>query len=411
LRWYWKTVFVPRGPRERLLARAGSVLEWLPNRLASWGIAHFAVTASARARPSAAASVLGGAEFVADLRGRDLRPVLLTAGANDLDRVVLAAFEPRGREPVAIIKCARAPERNGNTENEQRVLAEVRPMLDERMRGTLPRPLGAFAWGSVTVGVETFLPGRSLSLSRAGWRVSNTAMREDLDLVTSWLAEFHRQTRVGQPVWGPEQERLWLEPSLAGYEAAFEVSPAERSLFSKVRERSRCLAGSLLPIVWQHNSFAPWNIGRAARGLRVIDWEGAAVGLPLFDLLYFLLQWSVRALHVRNEPDRLRAFRELFCGQVTEDPMVWSARRAVNDYLGRLEIDPGFLPVLTTLLWASHALGRFEGARKEGTGGASLRTDNAYVRLVETLSTSLETLFSEKGPGVSGRFGRESAGI
>lgn len=411
LRWYWNNVFVPRGRRERLLARAASVLERLPGCAVTWGIAHFGVTAVAEARPSAAAVVLGGAEFFAELRGRDLRPVLLTAGANELDRVVLAAFEKRGREPVAIFKCARAPERNGNTENEQHALAEVRPMLDERMRGTLPRPLGTFTWGSVTVGVETFLPGRSLSLSRAGWRVSKAAMREDLDLVTSWLAEFHLQTRVVQPVWGPEQERRWLEPALASYEAAFEVSPSELSLFSKVRERSRCLAGSLVPIVWQHNSFGPWNLGRAARGLRVIDWEGAAVGLPLFDLLYFLLQWSVPALRVRNEADRLRAFRELFCGEVTEDPMVWSARRAVNRYLGRLEIDPAFLPVLTVLLWAGHALGRVELVRTEGTGGTSPRTDNAYVRLVETLASSVETLFSEKGPTVSGPFERESAGI
>jgi hypothetical protein len=46
---------------------------------------------------------------------------------------------------------------------------------------------------------------------------------------------------------------------------------------------------SLLPAVWEHGDFAPWNLKNITGGsLKAIDWEAASrQGLPLFDLVYF----------------------------------------------------------------------------------------------------------------------------
>ncbi len=46
---------------------------------------------------------------------------------------------------------------------------------------------------------------------------------------------------------------------------------------------------SLIPAVWEHGDFAPWNIKSTKSGdLHAVDWEFATrKGLPLFDLIYF----------------------------------------------------------------------------------------------------------------------------
>ncbi len=394
LRWYWNSVFVPTGRRERLVAAAARMLDRLPGPALSPLITSFAVTASAGGEPKAA-SFFAGAALGTESHGEAWRPLLLTAGANELDRVILLAFEDGAPAPAAIFKCGRAAEWNDRTENEQQALRTIRPLLAPAMQATLPQPLGTFAWGDVTVGVETFLPGRSLSASMARRRSDPGALIEDLDLATTWLAEFHRQTQVARPTWNAEEESRWLGTALSRYDSAFGTSSSEAALFSKLRERSRSLAGLSLPIVWQHNSFGPWNLVRMGASLGVFDWEGAAVGLPLFDLLYFILQWGMRALPPRDDADRRRLFRELFGGASARNPIGSAANDVVDRYLATLQIDRGFGPILLVLLWVGHALGRYEAVRKSSpVQGSEARRGNQYVSLVETLAESSERLLS-----------------
>jgi thymidylate kinase len=80
---------------------------------------------------------------------------------------------------------------------------------------------------------------------------------------------------------------------------------------------------SLLPAVWEHGDFAPWNLKSGTNGsLQAVDWEAASrQGLPLFDLVYF---HSIQAF--------LFGEKELF--------PKWF-RALLSQYLERLGIAPG----------------------------------------------------------------------
>jgi len=80
---------------------------------------------------------------------------------------------------------------------------------------------------------------------------------------------------------------------------------------------------SLLPAVWEHGDFAPWNLKSASNGsLRAIDWEAASRrGLPLFDLVHF---YSIQAFQFGEKELFPKSFRGL-----------------LSQYLERLGIAPG----------------------------------------------------------------------
>lgn len=66
---------------------------------------------------------------------------------------------------------------------------------------------------------------------------------------------------------------------------------------------------TLLPAVWQHGDFAPWNIRQSATGqVFAIDWEEAHVpGLPLYDVIHFhFIQCFLSGKNCQILPDLLK---------------------------------------------------------------------------------------------------------
>ena len=87
-------------------------------------------------------------------------------------------------------------------------------------------------------------------------------------------------------------------------------------------------ASSILPVVWVHGDFAPWNLKRGQDGaITAVDWEMSfPKGLPLFDLVYF---GSIQAF----------LFKE-------KRIVPASMKALLRQYLDNLGIDPGISQTL-----------------------------------------------------------------
>lgn len=185
--WYLATLYSAATPARRLiepimrmLARAGFPVGLL--------LPCFAVTAIGRLSRNGAPSLLGQPALPSEL-GRDvLRPVILSGGTDERHRVVMLPFAEQREHPRGVLKVARLPEFNGDTQDEQAILVKIRARLDDVMQQTVPRPLGLLRYGHLVAGIESYAPGSSLSTSTGRWRASRHCKTEDLVLASRWLA-------------------------------------------------------------------------------------------------------------------------------------------------------------------------------------------------------------------------------
>lgn len=394
LRWYLAALFTAATPAQRLLEPGLHALARFERSLFALPVSCYAFTAVAGAARAAPPSILDHPALPAELRRPDLRPIALTQG-DDFNRVVLLPFAPGGARPLAVLKLGRLPECNHAIAHEQAALATLRPRLDAALRGTIPQPLGTFEWGQLAVGVESCAPGRQLSASTGRWGTPLRRKIENLRLAAAWLAAFNRQAQAGRSSWDEPELKEWVEMPLAAYEQAFGMTAAEERLFAAARRRARALAGTPLPSVWVHWGFDERNLFRAHRAITVIDWEGGSVGPPLFDLLYFVTQWSYTARHLHGEAARLRGFRELFFEPDQGGAALSAARAEVAGYMAELGIARDFLPLLLVLLWVARALGRFNRQGAASEPGANARSGNQYVGYIDVLAGHVEQLFAE----------------
>jgi hypothetical protein len=326
-----------------------------------------AVTAVAQRGVDPKPSLLGGAGLPEFLRSSPLHP--LVNFREHSRRTVMFPFAAAGTVPEAVLKFSPVRERGSRTRREQQTLSEIRARLDPAMRSSVPEPLGLLEWSGLTVGVESYLPGRSIGRAASLPGVRFSRKLADLDLVTDWLCRFQLQNSFGRPAWGGEEWSLdkWVEGPLRLLQREFVLKPEEEHLFAATRRAARGLVGTPLPIVLSNWSFSLGNVCRSAEGIGVYDWETVTRGLPLADLLYFLIDWG--RLMSR---ELASSWRKTFVDLSIEPPKGRIARavhRSVARYLAELEIDPRFLPLLSVLTWVQRAERRF---RKDGPVRRSL---------------------------------------
>ena len=352
-------------------------------------VRHCSVTAVAGPRSSASPSILS---HPAVLRGSASSPlVICPAGTDASRRIVVLPFERGSVKPSTVLKFSRFSERNADIQREQDTAAQIRSHLDDRMRETIPTPLGTSVWSRAIVGAETYA-GRSI------WNHSPSSKRrriEDLRLVERWLSEFHRQSGAGREPFSESQVDLWVGQPIAAYRETVGSTPREEMLFEKVRERARSLRGTPFPLVWSHPGFSELNICRSGDDIRVIDWEGAQIGPPLRDWIYFLTLWFHSSGHDRGPQAQARSFRELFFPSVS-DPLRELAWTALEEHMRSLALDRRFFPVMLALTWVEHALGRVKRLQSFGEPGSDLRRRNLSVRFVEILAEQRDRLFDSK---------------
>ena len=403
LRWYVRSLFTAATLGERVMEGVLRVMLSLGTRLTGALIPEFALTGVSETE-SAPPSVLGDAYVRNELWRTVRRPrgvgrlsdqelLLLTPGEDNWSRVVAMPFPRGGREPIAVLKLARVAERNLHTEKEQRVLSEIRSAVDADMRRTLPEGFGTFCWKELTVGMESYVSGRLLAATSARWGNSLPRKLQDLNLAADWLTEFHRQTQVRRPKWGEPELAAWSERALERYEEAFGVTPAERDLFERTRERLGQLLGSPFPIVWCHNGFSSWNICRENNDIGVFDWESAERGPALFDLIYLVFRWNLELGHSFRKDAHIRAFRELFLAAPARHTARLAVHGAIQRYMEALEIEPRSFPLSLVALWTIRAISRANRAQLVGQVGPDPRKHNVYVSYLAVLAADAPRLF------------------
>lgn len=387
--WYLDTLFRST-TRPRRALRAG--LRALARDRA--GLARFAPC-------FAITAVRGSARFPAVLErayhegiwnGNATQPVLLAHGAAEWSRVALLLFDTNARCPKAVLKLPRRSLFNPQIEWEHKILRQLGFGLPDAMRESLPVS-ALFRWNDLAVSVETCVTGATLS-SRTG-AADNDAL-EDLHLTASWLASFHRQTTIETV-----PARAWLNRHLingicADYAATFGLTGAERQLFATL---SSCLERAdlgMMPIVWQHMDFGPWNVYRDSNRLSVIDWEMARRGPALADLLYFATHWGSAVAKSAGDADGLDHFASLFCAPSSPNAFVRAIRREIAEYMRGLDVGTSlfaFLLFYTFLEQALDRAGRFKTL--ECANGAS-RAGNRYVGYLGVLAQHANALFTEE---------------
>jgi aminoglycoside phosphotransferase (APT) family kinase protein len=389
LRWYLENLRVERGRLADATARL--VIALGPRR---WSLfaPHLALVAVADA--GAEPSVFARDALQPELQG-SVSPLLLAHG-DELSRVVLFPFARESDRPVAVVKLHRRRLPANEASDEHVVLERIREHLDPRLRETIPEPLATIPLAGRPATVESFIEGDWLLALWAGRR-SGAELAADLEVACNWLSDFHRQSVVERRPWSVADGERWVGRAVAAYEEAFGVNDAERGLFAQLEEQARAAVGATLPIVWHHTDFSSLNIVRRERTIGVFDWENAAPGLPLDDLLYFVTRWLYRTLQAEGESKSERAvaatkFRHLFFEKRSGDANLDLARGAIARYVEALELDARLVPLLFAQAWLSRAVGRLRRETSSGSVAEASRAGNRYVTLVEITAEHAERL-------------------
>lgn len=389
LRWYILTIFVAFTPLRLALEQALRWCTGLDSRRFAPFAPCFAVTAVAGAQSAWAVSALGALNGSAAVERA--YPLVLTDGGN---RAAILPFVPGAAQPAAVLKVPKLPSFNSRTENEQRTLGQIRALLDPALRGALPEPLGSHRRGTITVAVESYVPGHSMLRSSGRWPAPPRRKLGDLYLPAEWLARFHQQAQVRGGPWGDAEIAEWVEAPLEAYAARFGVTPVEERLFARWREHAGAMAGTPFRLVWQHRDFTISNAYRSGEAIAVIDWEGGRVGPPLCDLLHFVIYWNNTVRRARNDDQQRDNLKALFCRPDSRDPVTGHVHAALGLYLERLALAPSYTPLLLVYLWVELALRRADQQRDMGAAAADPRAGNRNFAFIDVLARDAEQLFA-----------------
>ncbi|MFL6132378.1 MAG: hypothetical protein ACJ72A_06235 [Nocardioidaceae bacterium] len=194
--------------------------------------------------------------------------------------------------------------------------------------------------------VETAAAGRPL-VERLARRP-----RPLIDSIARWVVEMGMATAAPPERLEPERRRL-----------STDVLPTWVA-----RGATTDLLARLPPVpgVLQHNDLGSWNILTDGRDFTAVDWESArAVGMPLWDLLYFLADALVRMEGPADVEVMERRCLALFRGGSPYSSTLFGWVRLA---VAGLSIPPEAVGRLATLCWMHHGLSAT--LRESALGGA-----------------------------------------
>lgn len=400
--WYMRTIHSTPGAFSRRRAEALRLLSSFGGATLALFAGCIAVVAVAGPSGTIDSGVLADSALPAPLREGNPRPLVLARGQEDANRrVVIFPFSIGSSRPFAALKLWRAPGRNELTFLEQANLVNLRSLLDERGRRSLPVPLGVVRAGPVAVAVESAARGRAIVASGRG-RDSVRRSLADFRSVARWLSDFQRQTEITRGSWGPDEFNRWFAPLLDRWSSIFTTGLAEARLFADLGSLSASLNGAALPVVWTHGDLVLGNVFQEGTGLTILDWAGAEPGLPLSDLLDFTL--SRLGCRLREESERLSLFTELL---LSPSPVrrAREVRSGLKGYLRSFEIDFRFFPLLLAFFSLRRALLNGERAARRGENP---RTGNFHLGCVALIGNVRTGLFRDAESFSHGRLGPET---
>lgn len=271
---------------------------------------------------------------------------------DDLQRGVFHLFGPGEARPAWVLKFARLPGyRRPFDDDEAGMTALATRAPSASARG--PRLLGRLVVDGLHASVESAAPGRPLSEVLDGPDPEATK-RTLIDGIASWVVDMGRESRSVSGELEPELARLRddVAPAWGRHPAASEAMAA--------------LDGGDIPGVLQHNDLGSWNIAVDGSAFTVLDWESARpVGLPLWDLVYFLTDALVSLQGPASVPVKLDRMLSLLRGQAGESAALFAHLRLASRSLG---LPPDIVGPIVTLGWMQHGLS--EGQRLEARGRA-----------------------------------------
>jgi phosphotransferase family enzyme len=278
----------------------------------------------------------------------------LTLGAGDqLTRGVFHLFRPEEARPAWVLKFARVPGYDEPFADDEAALA-LAASAGATVSARAPRLLGRFEVASHHASVETAAAGERLSTMLARSRPGTSAA---IDEIAAWIVQVGEET--ASPSGTLREERARLEREVV---PAWEADPR---IAAELPEVSAVL---------QHNDLGSWNIVWAGPGFfTAVDWESARRhGLPLWDLLYFLVDVLPQFDGARSAEERVVGALRLLRGEAPSSERLFAwIRRAVAS--ASLPLDS--VGSLATLCWLDHGLshrGRGEAIARVAGGGAAL---------------------------------------
>lgn len=337
--------------------------------------------------------LLGHARAIGACSYRALQPLLLAHGRAPWNRVAMLLFEQQSTSPSAVIKSVRTRTFNEAVTWEHKVLRRLATMLSPALRRSIPRTV-AFHWNGLAAVVESCVGGASID-SRIGDGKARTA--DDYRLAASWLAAFHLETTHDHVEAASWLSHEFHEGEIAEYARMFVTSPEEGRLFRLMSDSVDTCRGLRLPMVWQHSDFGPWNIYRAGREIRVIDWEGARMGPPLADLAYLSVHWTEGTTGHRTPAAHLEPL--LFAmtrARFPEDGTATAVAGVIDRYARQVGVAPALYPYLIVWTFATQATSRMRRLRAVAPDQPMDGEARRYCEYVRVLARYADLLFTRE---------------
>jgi hypothetical protein len=275
----------------------------------------------------------------------------LTLGQGDaLTRAVFHVFVRGAEDPGWVVKVARVPGYSAPFERDERGIGLARA-AGVRVAEHVPVLLGRLEAGGLQGSVETAAVGERLStlLRRGGSRDAGLAL---VERIAGWLLAVARETASAPGALECERERL----------RDHVVAPwIDRGAPPELVERVPAVPGVLV-----HDDLGAWNVVGDERSFTVLDWESARRhGLPLWDLLYFLVDALAQLDGAWSDEERVRHALALLRGELVSSPLLfaWVRQAAEEARIPNEGVGP-----IATLCWLHHGLSHL--SRREAAVGA-----------------------------------------
>ncbi|HEY0518405.1 MAG TPA: phosphotransferase [Ilumatobacteraceae bacterium] len=389
LAWFLSSVYIASSPAKRIAeAVARRVLRSSGRRIGAIAPFHATIAVVPRATGT---DVMNRVFDSAGLSGALPSTAMIIHGGH---RVAQFGFTGNDAAPLLVVKIAKQRRADVRTVGEHDIMRRVRASIGEVARTSVPEPKHVIQLNGVGgVAVEGPATGISLARSCARWGRSMDAKIDDLRLATAWLIDLHRHGLISDARWDADRRDDVVEQPLAEFASRFRIGVEEAQLFESTRAAADALAGTPLPVVWEHGDFTIWNVFRDGDTLNVLDWESCERGIPLADMIRLATHWHEAARGLTTSGARQRSFADLFCDDADGRRATLAARECVSAYESELGLDPRFRSVVLVMSRVQLAIRRYDHQRGDGTLAADGRAGNAALEYLSTLVARRHTLF------------------